>query len=62
MLEDVNVNIHDVLEHETMLASGVYVNIASYSCLFVVFLLLYINQRVVHTKTFKVKVEAPVEE
>ena len=62
MLENVNVNIHDVLEHETMLASSGYVNIASYSCLFVVFLLLYINQRVVHTKTFKVKVEAPVEE
>ena len=62
MLEDANVNIHNVLEHEKMLASSGYINIASYSCLFVVFLLLYINQRVVHTKTFKVKVEAPVEE
>lgn len=62
MLEDANVNIHDVLEHEKVIVSSGYVNIVSYSCLFVVFLLLYINQRVVHTKTFKVKVEAPVEE
>ena len=62
MLEDANVNIHDVLEHEKMLASSGYINIVSYSCLFVVFLLLYINQKVVHTKTFKVKVEAPVED
>ena len=62
MLEDVNVNVHNVLEHDKMLASSGYVNIASYLCIFVVFILLYINQRVVHTKTFKVKVEAPVEE
>ena len=43
MLEDVNVNVHNVLEHDKMLASSGYVNIASYLCIFVVFILLYIK-------------------
>lgn len=62
MLIDANVNIHDVLDHEKVIVSSGFVNIASYVSLFTVFLLLYINQRVVHVKTFKVKVETKVEE
>ena len=62
MLINANVNIHDVLDHEKVIVSSGFVNIASYVSLFIVFLLLYINQRVVHVKTFKVKVETKVEE
>ena len=62
MLMDANVNIHDVLDHDKIIMSSGFVNIASYVSLFTVFLLLYINQRVVHVKTFKVKVETKVEE
>ena len=62
LLIDANVNIHDVLDHDKIIVSSGFVNIASYASLFTVFLLLYINQRVVHVKTFKVKVETKVEE
>ena len=62
LLIDANVNIHDVLDHDKIIISSGFVNIASYASLFTVFLLLYINQRVVHVKTFKVKVETKVEE
>ena len=62
LLTDANVNIHDVLDHDKIIISSGFVNIASYASLFTVFLLLYINQRVVHVKTFKVKVETKVEE
>lgn len=62
MLMDANINIHDVLEHDKIIMSSGFVNIFSYICLFLVFLILYINQRAVHTKTFKVKIEASNEE